>query len=83
MLKLQAILGAFIGWRMLCFICGAYAIILLLANTFLPDTPYYILLNSTASAAKVALKRFRSSKFNLEAELQTLEEFKAANHIHS
>lgn len=53
-------------------------------NIFLPDTPYFLLMKPTtptASTFKVNLRRFRSSRFNVDAELEALYDFRNENNI--
>ncbi|KAJ0179720.1 hypothetical protein K1T71_004311 [Dendrolimus kikuchii] len=80
---MQASLGSFLEWRTLCLICSIYTIILLIADLWLPETPYFKLLKGTAENAKNSLKKFRAKGYNIDAEMEQLIEFKIDNNIRS
>ncbi|CAK1552856.1 unnamed protein product [Leptosia nina] len=77
----QAGLGASFHWTTLCHFAGFYAFGLFFLNFLLPETPYYLLEKSTIDDAEKALKKFRSKKHNIDAEMDELMDFKIDNNI--
>ncbi|XP_072940688.1 facilitated trehalose transporter Tret1-like [Epargyreus clarus] len=78
----QAALGSFFKWTTLCYISMFYSLALMGFNYFLPETPYYLLMNDTMERAEASLRKFRSSKHNIDAEMDELMDFKMDNDIH-
>ncbi|VVD04077.1 unnamed protein product [Leptidea sinapis] len=78
---LCASLGSFFEWPTVCYINGSYSVILLLSNIFLPESPYFLLQKSSIELAGEALKKFRSKKHNIDAEMDDMLEFKVDNDI--
>ncbi|XP_064071229.1 facilitated trehalose transporter Tret1-like [Vanessa tameamea] len=81
-LTMQAALGSMLRWPTLCYVGSAYTISLFLMNFCLPETPYYLLQKTSIEDAQVSLKKFRSKKYNIEAEMEELIDFKNENDIH-
>lgn len=54
----------------------------LLAILFYPESPNFLVSQNKPEAAKAALKRFRGSTCNVEAELNTLVNFSLKNNVH-
>ncbi|XP_045764560.1 facilitated trehalose transporter Tret1-like [Maniola jurtina] len=77
----QAGLGSIFKWSTLCYINSAFSLTLFVLNFGLPETPYY-LLKTSVERAKASLKRIRSKKYNIAAEMDKLIEFKRENDIH-
>ncbi|CAG4941318.1 unnamed protein product [Parnassius apollo] len=67
-----------IGWILTGFASTARDIII--GFTF-PETPYFILMKDTPEKAKENLKKFRSAKYNIDAEMEQLIDYKADNDI--
>ncbi|XP_047527356.1 facilitated trehalose transporter Tret1-like [Vanessa atalanta] len=81
-LTMQAALGSMLRWPTLCYVGSAYTMSLFLMNFCLPETPYYLLQKTSIEDAQVSLKKFRSKKYNIEAEMEELIDFKNENDIH-
>lgn len=54
---------------------------MLIANFFLPETPYFVLMKDTEDKAKKSLTRFRGRDYDIDAEMVQIIEFKSANNI--
>ncbi|XP_028043881.1 facilitated trehalose transporter Tret1-2 homolog [Bombyx mandarina] len=80
-ITIQAALGSVFKWRKLCYICGTYSVVMLIANFFLPETPYFVLMKDTEDKAKKSLTRFRGRDYDIDAEMVQIIEFKSANNI--
>ncbi|CAH2107044.1 unnamed protein product [Euphydryas editha] len=81
-ITIQAALGSVLKWSTLCYVSTVFTLSLCLINLRLPETPYYLLEKATMEDAKASLKKFRSKKYNIEAEMEELEDFKNDNDIH-
>ncbi|XP_013134728.1 PREDICTED: facilitated trehalose transporter Tret1-like isoform X2 [Papilio polytes] len=78
---LQAIFGAFMKWPSLACLNGFYSVVLVLLAFIFPETPYFLLMTSTPEKTKMTLRKFRSVHYNIEAEMDTLLEFKSDNRL--
>lgn len=77
----QAFLGFLFYWRYLCLASAGYCLIVMFANCYLPESPYFVLLNSTIDDAKDELRKFRSRSYDINNELNQLQDFKHLNSI--
>lgn len=66
---------------MICFIAAGFSLSLFCLNVFLPETPYYVLMKKDESKALLALKKFRSSKYDIDKEIAEMAEYKNENNI--
>ncbi|CAK1604497.1 unnamed protein product [Parnassius mnemosyne] len=80
-ITVQAGLSSVLRWRDLSFINGVYSIILFFISFVFPETPYFVLMKDTPEKAKEILKKFRSAKYNIDAEMEQLIDYKADNNI--
>ncbi|KOB72891.1 Sugar transporter ERD6-like 5 [Operophtera brumata] len=80
---LWAGLGSIIDWKTLCYVYGSFSLIMSVANTLLPDTPYFEILRGSLSQAKINLSKFRAANFDVDSEIKVLSEFRDENDIHS
>ncbi|XP_045534374.1 facilitated trehalose transporter Tret1-like [Papilio machaon] len=68
-------------WPSLSFLNGIYSIILLFLGFIFPETPYFLLMTDTPEKTEMTLRKFRSVHYDVEAEMDTLLEFKADNRL--
>ncbi|XP_026328443.1 facilitated trehalose transporter Tret1-like [Hyposmocoma kahamanoa] len=80
-LTIEAALGSVLKWRILSLIGGIYSLIFLVANIFLPETPYYVLMTSTMAKARITLQKFRGPNYNINKEMESLLYFRDMNQI--
>ncbi|CAH0728966.1 unnamed protein product, partial [Brenthis ino] len=80
-ITIQAGLGSVLKWTILCYISCAFAVLLFLLNMKLPETPYYLIQKSLTEDAQKSLKKFRSNKYNTDAEIDEIIDFKNDNNI--
>ncbi|XP_013137363.1 PREDICTED: facilitated trehalose transporter Tret1-like [Papilio polytes] len=78
---LQAVFGAFMKWPSLAFLNGFYSIILVFLAFIFPETPYFLLMTNTPEKAEMTLRKFRSVHYDVEAEMDTLLEYKSDNRL--
>lgn len=76
------IVGALVTWQTLAGISCLVPCAALLAILFYPESPNFLVSQNKPEAAKAALKRFRGSTCNVEAELNTLVNFSQKNNVH-
>ncbi|KOB71012.1 Sugar transporter [Operophtera brumata] len=81
-LFISAGLGSIIDWKTMCYVYGSFSLIMSVANTFLPDTPYFEILRGSLSQAKINLSKFRAASFDVDSEIKVLSEFRDENDIH-
>lgn len=79
---LQAALGSALHWRVLSAVGCIYSVIFLVANMFLPETPYYVLMTSTNTKARNTLQKFRANDYNIDREMESLLHFRDAYQLH-
>ncbi|CAH2075525.1 unnamed protein product, partial [Iphiclides podalirius] len=77
-LTMQAGMGSVMKWYEVSFVNGGYTIILFFVSFAFPETPYFVLMNGTPEKTLEVLKKFRSSSYNVEAELEQMLEYKVS-----
>ncbi|XP_045764548.1 facilitated trehalose transporter Tret1-like [Maniola jurtina] len=80
-ITVQAGLGTIMKWDVLCYVNSGYALILLIVNYLLPETPYFLLKHATTEEAEACLRHFRAKNYNIELEMNDLRDFKHDNEI--
>ena len=73
--------GAFLGWKMLSAISCLVPIIALIGMRSLPETPNYLVSKQKPEKAIKSLAKLRGSEYNLQKEINQLQDF--ANKINS
>ncbi|XP_022816363.1 sugar transporter ERD6-like 7 [Spodoptera litura] len=81
-ISIQAGLGQFLTWPIICYICSIYTIANFLSFFFLPETPYFMLKTKNVAAARVALKHFRARNYDFDKEMEQIKEYKEDMDIH-
>ncbi|CAG9823023.1 unnamed protein product [Phaedon cochleariae] len=67
-------LGPFVPYFVPSVIAGVVLLIECVVFYFLPESPYYLMMNNEHEAAKESLKRFRGKDANIEEELKEITE---------
>ncbi|KAF9796723.1 hypothetical protein SFRURICE_014547 [Spodoptera frugiperda] len=81
-ITLQAGLGKYLNWPVLCYICSVYTVIVFVLFLFLPETPYFVLKTKTLAEARATLAHFRARDYDFDKEMDQLRKFKEGNDIH-
>lgn len=68
-------MGAFLNWKVLSAISCLVPCIGLLGMCILPETPNYLVSHQQPEKAFQALTKLRGSSYNLQKEIDTLQEF--------
>ncbi|CAB3242998.1 unnamed protein product [Arctia plantaginis] len=80
-MTVQAALSLFYSWPDLCYISGVFNMALFGSYIFLPETPYFLLLQDNTGKARKALAKVRDKHYDIDAEINDLIEFKQENNI--
>ncbi|XP_035428660.2 facilitated trehalose transporter Tret1-2 homolog isoform X2 [Spodoptera frugiperda] len=80
-ITLQAGLGKYLNWPVLCYICSVYTVIVFVLFLFLPETPYFVLKTKTLADARATLAHFRARDYDFDKEMDQLRKFKEGNDI--
>jgi facilitated trehalose transporter len=76
---LQYIFGSFLAWNVLSGISTCISISALLTMLFLPETPNFLISQSKKEKATKSMARLRGSAYNIEKEVNILEDFAVKN----
>ncbi|KAK6638460.1 hypothetical protein RUM43_006727, partial [Polyplax serrata] len=74
-------LGALVSWPVLAGISASVPILSLLLMMFLPETPNFLVSQHKADEARKALRKFRGSTCDIDAELKILTDFSQKNNL--
>lgn len=66
------VIGKYVHWDELAWICGAMPITLLLSMLYMPETPSFLLTKGKEEEAKKSLQFYRGSRTNIEPEFERL-----------
>lgn len=72
---IQYTLGSFLHWKVLTAICCLIPVLGLLGMLMLPETPNYLVSHQKPDKAFDSLAKLRGSGFNLQREIDQLQEF--------
>ncbi|KAK3874248.1 hypothetical protein Pcinc_020801 [Petrolisthes cinctipes] len=71
---LSYVVGHLASWRNSCYILACPCLLTMLAVLLVPESPYFLMLKHRRNEAKAALLWLRGPKFNLETEMEAMEE---------
>lgn len=77
----QYTLGAFLSWQVLSTICTIIPSFALLLMLLMPETPNYLVSRFKTEKAKKSLAKLRGSTYDLEREVDHLQEFQRKTQI--
>ncbi|CAH0626772.1 unnamed protein product [Chrysodeixis includens] len=80
-ISMQAGLGYFFAWEILCYVFCAFTFFNFLIFNLLPETPYFLLIKESPECARKNLAKFRGKKYDVESEMLQLIEFKLDNNL--
>lgn len=72
---MQYVLGSFLPWKVLTAISCLIPVLGLLGMLMLPETPNYLVSHQKPDSAFNALAKLRGSAYNLQKEIDQLQEF--------
>lgn len=72
---LQYTMGAFLTWKMLSAISCLVPIIAFIGMVTLPETPNYLVSHQKPDKARHSLSKLRGSSYNIQKEIDTLQNF--------
>lgn len=78
---MQYTLGAFLDWKMLSAVSCFVPVIAFIGMCMLPETPNYLISHQKPEKARLSLAKLRGSSYNLQKEINQLQEF--ANKINA
>ncbi|KAG5677827.1 hypothetical protein PVAND_007551 [Polypedilum vanderplanki] len=78
---MQYTLGAFLDWKMLSAVSCLVPVIAMFGMCLLPESPNYLISHQKPEKAKQSLAKLRGSSYNLQKEINQLQEF--ANKINA
>lgn len=76
---MQYTIGAFTSWQILSGISALVPILALVLMLPMPETPNFLVTRSKPDQAKMSLARLRGSGYNLQREVDQLEQFAKKN----
>lgn len=76
---MQYTIGAFASWQILAGISALIPIIALLMMIPMPETPNFLVTRSKPEQAKQSLAKLRGSGYNLQNEVDQLQQFANKN----
>lgn len=76
---MQYTIGAFASWNILAGISALIPILALVMMLPMPETPNYLVSRAKAEKARMSLARLRGSGYNLQKEVDQLEQFAKKN----
>ncbi|KAK4300627.1 hypothetical protein Pmani_027181 [Petrolisthes manimaculis] len=71
---LSYVVGYLASWRNSCYILACPCFLTVLAVWLVPESPYFFMLKHRRKEAKATLSWLRGPKFNLETEMEAMEE---------
>ncbi|KAH9634234.1 hypothetical protein HF086_012696 [Spodoptera exigua] len=80
-IAIQAGLGKYLNWPVICYICSFYTVTNFICFLFLPETPFFMLKTKSLDEARAALAHFRAHDYDLDKEIDQMRKFKEANDI--
>jgi facilitated trehalose transporter len=78
---LQYIFGSFLAWNVLAGVSTTIGISAFISMVFLPETPNYMITKSKKDKAVKYMGRLRGSTYNVQREVNVLEDFAVKNQI--
>jgi facilitated trehalose transporter len=78
---LQYIFGSFLAWNVLAGVSTIIGISAFVSMVFLPETPNYMITKSKKEKAVKYMGRLRGSTYNVQREVNILEDFAVKNQI--
>lgn len=72
---LQYTLGSFVTWQMLSALSAIIPIVAFVLMCLMPETPNFLVQNSKPEKARKSLSKLRGSTYDLEREVDHLQEF--------
>lgn len=72
---IQYTLGSFLTWQILSVISTSIPVMAFIFMFFMPETPNYLVAQNKSEEATKSLAKLRGSTYNLEREIQQLEDF--------
>lgn len=79
--SLQYTLGSYVSWQVLSGISGAVPIIAFILMLLMPESPNYLVSKSKPEKAVKSLSRLRGSTYNVQKEIDSLQEFANKSNI--
>ncbi|KAL2740650.1 facilitated trehalose transporter Tret1-like isoform X2 [Vespula squamosa] len=74
-------LGSLLSWNLCAAISGILPLAALLLMFIFPETPSYLISRNRPDKARKALKQFRDNNYNIDQEMEVLEEFSNKNNL--
>ncbi|XP_047353509.1 facilitated trehalose transporter Tret1-like isoform X1 [Vespa velutina] len=74
-------LGSLLSWNLCAAISGILPLAALLLMFIFPETPSYLISRNRPDKARKALQQFRDNNYNIDQEMEVLEEFSNKNNL--
>ncbi|XP_043506075.1 facilitated trehalose transporter Tret1-like isoform X1 [Polistes fuscatus] len=74
-------LGSLLSWNICAAISGILPLAALILMFIFPETPSYLISRNKPDKARKALQQFRDNNYNIDQEMETLEQFSNKNNL--